>query len=114
MNRSTTRKLFAAIAAGLVSFGASAAGPAYTEWGSVTLLEGGWAVNSATAWHSAPLINPDGCSVTNAGYATSPADDGRNLFHTLLLSAFLNRKEATLLISGCVFNKPRIVAVRLR
>jgi hypothetical protein len=116
VNPLTTRKLLATIVVGLTSIGASANPPypPYTDWGSVTQLEGGWGVNSATAYHSAPLFNPDGCGITNAGYATSPDDAGSNLFHTLLLTSFLNRKQAALVISGCVFGKPRIVGVRLR
>jgi hypothetical protein len=39
---------------------------------------------------------------------------GHSLFHTLLLSAFLNRKEVSLLIDGCVFSKPRIIAAKIR
>ena len=89
------------------------AGPQYTAWGSVQELEGGWGEDTMAVRHSAPLVNPGGCSVTNAGYATNPADAGHSLFHTLVLSAFLNRKEVSLLISGCAYNKPRIIAVKV-
>ena len=41
-------------------------------------------------------------------------DPGRSLFHTVALAAFLNRKEVQLLISGCVFDKPKIIAVGIR
>jgi hypothetical protein len=87
--------------------------PQYTQWGSVQELEGGWTLDAMAVRHSAPLVNPDRCSVTNAGYATNPADAGHSLFHTLLLSAFLNRKEVSLLVSGCAFDKPRVVAVKI-
>ena len=50
----------------------------------------------------------------NGGYATNPADPGHSLFHTPLLSGFLNRKEVALLISGCAYGKPRVIAVKLR
>lgn len=89
------------------------AAPQYSQWGSVQELEGGWAQDTMAVRHSAPMVNPDGCAVTNAGYATDPADPGHSLFHTLLLSAFLNRKEVALLISGCAFSKPRIIAVKI-
>jgi hypothetical protein len=92
---------------------AAQAAPQYSQWGSVQELEAGWALDTIAVRHSAPMVNPDGCAVTNAGYATDPADPGHSLFHTLLLSAFLNRKEVALLISGCVFGKPRILSVRL-
>ena len=60
------------------------------------------------------LVNPGGCSVTAFGYATDPADPGHNLFHTMALAAFLNRKEVALTISGCAFNKPKIIGVTVR
>src|SRR5829696_5376523 len=91
----------------------TAVAPQYTQWGSVQELEGGWGVDAMSVRHSAPLVNPDGCSVTTAGYATNPADTGHSVFHTLLLSTFLNRKEVSLLVSGCVFDKPRIISVKV-
>ena len=87
--------------------------PQYTQWGSVQELEAGWVLDSMAVRHSAPMMNPDGCATTNAGYATNPADAGHSLFHTLLLSAFLNRKEVSLLISGCAYSKPRVIAVKI-
>lgn len=93
---------------------AAAQAPTYTDWGSIRELEAGWAEDTMTVIHSGAQINPDGCTVTNAGYATNPADAGHSLFHTMLMSAFLNRKEVSLLIDGCAWNKPRIIAVRIR
>lgn len=90
------------------------AAPQPTGWGAVGEIEGGWAVNAMSVQHASPLVNPAGCSVTNAGYATNPSDTGASLFHTLLLSALLNRVDVRLLIDGCAFNKPRIIAVTLR
>ena len=111
--RATIRSLAGAAIAACLSTAAFAA-PVYTDWGSVVSLEGGWAQNTVSLFHSAPLVNPDNCPVTNAGYATSPEDTGADLFHTLLLSGFMNRKETAVLISGCVFSKPRIIAVSVR
>lgn len=112
------KKLSACRAAALLAAAVVAAptwaAMAYTDWGSVTSLEGGWTVDSMSVAHSAPLVNPDFCSVTNAGYATNPADSGHSLFHTMLLGAFLNRKETRMLISGCAFNKPRVISVHIR
>ncbi|WP_164001769.1 hypothetical protein [Pyxidicoccus caerfyrddinensis] len=85
----------------------------YSNWGSVQELEAGWGQDTMSVRHSAPMVNPGGCSITNAGYATNPADTGHSLFHTLLLSAFLNRKEVSILVSGCVYGKPRIIAVKI-
>lgn len=105
-------------AVGLIAIAAfqsfpAVAAQAYSGWGSVQELEAGWVIDSLAVRQSAPLVNPDSCTVTNAGYATNPADAGHSLFHTLLLSAFLNRKEVALLISGCAFDKPRIIAVKV-
>ncbi|MEO8259663.1 MAG: hypothetical protein ABI868_20120 [Acidobacteriota bacterium] len=90
------------------------AGTQYTAWGSVQDLEAGWGDDAMSIRHSAALVNPGACPVTAGGYATNPADAGHSLFHTLLLSGFLNRKEVALLISGCVYGKPRVIAVKLR
>lgn len=86
----------------------------YTAWGSVQDLEAGWGDDAMSVRHSGALVNPGACPVTNGGYATTPADPGHSLFHTLLLSGFLNRKEVALLISGCAYGKPRVIAVKLR
>jgi hypothetical protein len=92
----------------------ASAAPSYTEWGSVKVLSAGWVQDTMSVTHSAPVVNPSGCSVTNAGYATNPEDPGHSLFHTMLMAAFLNRKEVQLLIEGCVYNKPRIIGVNVR
>ena len=107
----------AVVAAGLAlasATPASAQAMARTEFGSVTMMEAGWAEDTMAVYHSAPMVNPSGCAVTNAGYATNPNDPGHSLFHTLILSAFLNRKEIAFLISDCVYGKPRILSVTLR
>jgi len=89
----------------------------WTDWGSIVWLEAGWELDTIAVGHSAPrMVNPDNCPVAapGAGYATNPADAGHSLFHTVALSAFLNKKEVRLLISKCVFNKPRIIAIQIR
>ena len=113
-----TRLLVAAVvicsaaSASVVHIAAQAA-TQYTAWGSVQELEAGWGEDTMSVRHSAPVVNPGACPITTAGYASSPADTGHSLYHTLLLSGFLNRKEVSLLISGCVYGKPRIIAVKL-
>jgi hypothetical protein len=100
-------------AGGLMLAGPAAAQTA-TEWGAVQQIEAGWAEDTMAVWHSAPIVNPDGCRVTSAGYATSPADAGHSLFHTVIMSAWLNRKEVMLRVAGCVYDKPRILSVSVR
>lgn len=118
MTSSARRLIPAALVLGLglsaLAASEACAAPQYTDWGSIQELEGGWGQDTMSVRHSARVVNPDGCRVATAGYATNPADTGHSLFHTLLLSAFLNRKEVSLLISGCVYDKPRIIAVKVR
>lgn len=103
-----------AIVAAAVLFGEVAqAAETWSDWGSVKGIEAGWVLDTIAVYHSATMVN-DGCRVTTGGYATNPADPGHNLFHTVTLSAFLNRKEVHFLISGCAFDKPRIIGVGIR
>jgi hypothetical protein len=85
-----------------------------TEFGAVTYLETGWAQDTMAIRHSATLVNPDNCRVTNAGYVTDPADPGHSLHHTVALAAFLNHKEVVLVVKGCVFEKPKVIGVGVK
>jgi hypothetical protein len=93
---------------------ADAQSPQYAAWGSITSLEAGWTNDILTIRHSAPLVNPGNCRITNAGYATNPADAGHNLFHTIALAAFLNKKEVTVLVHECFADKPRVIGISVR
>ena len=97
-----------------VANGAQAAGETWTAWGVITQLEAGWGADVMSVAHSAPIVNPGGCSVTTYGYATAPDDPGHSLYHTVALTAFMNKKEVALLIAGCAYNKPKIIAVKIR
>jgi hypothetical protein len=114
MSKSRRRAIILGVLATAAAGPAWAQSPQWTDWGSVRELEAGWSQDTVAVYHSAAIKNPDGCAVTNAGYATNPADPGHSLFHTVLLSAFMNRKEVHILLSGCVFDKPRIIAVGTR
>lgn len=106
----------AALLATLMAAPAARAGDhTYTASGAVNAIEAGWAADTMAVFHNAAFVNPAGCAVTNAGYATLPTDTGRDLYHTLLLSALLNGKRVQMLIHGtaCAFGKPRVIAVRL-
>ena len=102
------------IGAAFVFASGSCVAQSWSGFGSIKYIEAGWSQDTMAVYHSAPTVNPNGCRVTSAGYATDPADPGRSLFHTVALAAFLNRKEVQLLISGCVFDKPKIIAVGIR
>lgn len=104
------------IAAGLgfAAWQALAAAPADSGWGALLQLEGSASANTMALSHARPLVNPDACPLADAGYATGAGDPGANLMHTLLLSALLNRKEVNLRVSGCAFDKPRVISVTVR
>jgi hypothetical protein len=91
---------------------AQAQEPTYTKRGTITTIEAGWREETMAVWHSAAMINTP-CTVKNYGYATDPADSGRTLFHTVILNAFLNKREVQLVVSGCVFGKPKIIGVKV-
>ena len=98
--------------------------PNWTELGSITKLEAGWGADTLSIYHSAPFRNSfepspatggaKACSVTGAGYATDPNDTGHSLYHTLAMEAFLNKKKVRLLLKGCIYNKPKVVAIEIR
>jgi hypothetical protein len=93
----------------------NATNPLWTQWGTITSIESGWVADSMSLRHSvAAMTNPANCTVLNGGYATNPADPGHNLFHTLALSAFLNKKEVAFLVHECYAGKPRIIDVAVR
>lgn len=98
----------------MIAKGAQAAGEARTGFGLITWIEAGWSEDTMAVGHSAPLVNPSACPVTNGGYATDPHDAGHSLFHTVALSAFMNKKSVALLILGCAYGKPKIISVSIR
>ena len=53
------------------------------------------------------------CKNTQGGYALDPKDTGVKLNESVLLSAFMAGRKVRLTVSGCVFNKPRIISVML-
>ncbi len=85
-----------------------------TDWGNITWLEVGWTEDSMSIQHSAPnFVNPNHCPVEGS-YATDPKDPGHSLFHTVALSAFMNKKQVSLLVLGCAYGKPKIIAIGVR
>lgn len=86
----------------------------WSDWGLINSIEAGWVEDTIAVWHAAPMVNPSGCEVTGGGYATNPNDPGHKLFHSVALAAFLSGKEVHMLISDCIYSKPRIIAIGLR
>lgn len=102
----------------LGSNAARGAGEVWTDVGMITWMEAGWSQDTMAVGHTAQLKNPANCSVANFGYATDPADPGHSLFHTVALSAFMNKRHVQFLLAGegekgCIFNKPKIIAVKV-
>jgi hypothetical protein len=91
-----------------------AADPVFTEWGTVVTLQAGWTIDRMLVFHSAPMKNPDNCSLITNGYIIDENASGHKTFYAMLLGALLNRRETALVISGCFENRPRIISVSIR
>ena len=101
----------AALAIGgfLIAAPASAA-PTTVPAAPITGLGGGWSENVLRARLDAPFVNPQGCSATD-GYITDPTMSGSNLFHSMLMSAYMANKPVSLIVDGCYLDRPRIISV---
>jgi hypothetical protein len=53
------------------------------------------------------------CSTQDAGYALDPQDLGVKVHEAALLGAYLSGQKVRLLLQGCSFHKPKIIAVGL-
>ena len=94
---------------------AQAQSPVTTGWGLITQLGGGWSANQVSVFHSAPILNPGGCPLAKNGYySTDPTDPGANLYHTMILSAFMNKREIVFVIAGCNASVPKIIGLLIR
>jgi len=91
-----------------------AAEAVFSDWGKVVTLQAGWTVDRMLVFHSAPMKNPDNCSLITNGYIIDESAPGHKTFYALLLGALLNGKETALVISGCFENRPQIVSVSIR
>jgi hypothetical protein len=90
----------------------SARADVWTDWGNVSEISSGWAQDSMAVTTTAIPPNT-GCPVTNV-YATDPADPGHDLYHATLMTAFAMNRQVQILLHGCVYQKPRIIAVSIR
>ncbi|CCV09885.1 hypothetical protein [Mesorhizobium sp. STM 4661] len=91
------------------------AAPQWTEWGQITSIEAGWVADAASLRHSSTtMVNPSACPTIDYGYMTNPDDAGHSWFHTIALSAFLNRKQVAFLVDGCYADKPRIISIKIQ
>ena len=73
-------------------------------------LAGGWNDNLMRIRLDGPFVNPQGCPMTD-GSVTDPSQSGADLFHSMLLSAYMANKPVSLTIDGCLVDRPRIISV---
>lgn len=87
------------------------AAPTSTGDGYITYMEGGWVgASMRVQLSSGNITNPGTCTVLD-GYSTDVADQGNQLFTSMLLSAYLANRKVRLTIDGCSSNRPRIIGV---
>ena len=86
----------------------------FTPWGKIVALQSGWVIDRTLVFHDVSgMTNPDGCPLETNGYILNETHVGRNLFNTMLLSAFLNGREVAMVISGCYQDRPQVVSVAI-
>jgi hypothetical protein len=69
-------------------------------------------INSGTTTLTLTAVNRVPCANAAAEeYALDPKDSSLKLNESVLLSAYLAGKKVRLTLDGCVFDKPRIIAV---
>ena len=93
------------------------AAPQFTPWARVVSLQAGWVVDQMLVFLDTPsgaVTNPDGCPLKTNGYTTNPAHAGHDMFHTMLVSAFISGRQVAMVISGCWSDRPQIVSVAIK
>ncbi|PXA86985.1 hypothetical protein DMC25_13165 [Caulobacter sp. D4A] len=106
------RLVAATLAATAAISGQALATPSETPTSQITFYGGGWTdaivrVQLATAFH-----NPDGCPVTD-GYIVDPAIGGAQMFASILLTAFTTNQPVRLVVDGCSYSRPKIIAINM-
>jgi hypothetical protein len=113
LKRTMMKRLFPLVCSLVLWVPSAFAVDAYSDWGYITWLSTGWYEDTMSVITTAPLANLN-CPVTDAGYATNPSDPGHQLHHAALLGAYYNHKRVQILVDGCVYDKPRILAVNVQ
>ena len=81
-----------------------------TGTGNITRLSGGWVNANLRVQTGFPWTNPESCPYSD-GYIVDPADSGHELLSSMLLSAFMSRRQVQLTMDGCSQGRPRIIGV---
>jgi hypothetical protein len=107
------RVLFAVAFGAVVQSGIAAADQAVSQVGRIRSFETGWAVDSIAVTLDVPTVNPTNpsCQTTDAGYALDPNDPGVRVHEAAIMGAYFGGKRVFIRVDGCVFGKPRIIAV---
>ncbi len=111
------RVLFFALAFGaLVQSGIAAADQAVSQVGHIISFETGWVLDTISVTLDVPTVNPTNpsCQTTAAGYALDPKDPGVKVHEAAIMGAFFGGKRVFIRVDGCVFGKPRIIAVSVQ
>ena len=112
--------LASAIAFGaLVQSGVAIAAQAVSDWGHILWFETGWAADTMAVMLDVPQVNPTDstgakCPITNAGYALDPQDPGVKVHEAAIMGAYFAGKRVRIRADGCVFQKPRVIAVAVQ
>ena len=93
--------------------GIAAADQAVSQVGHVTSFETGWSQNTMSVNLDVPMVNPTNpsCPTATAGYALDPNDPGVKVHQAAIMGAYFSGKRVFIRVDGCIFTKPRIIAV---
>jgi hypothetical protein len=114
------RSLAFVIAVGaVIQSGVAVSAQAVSDWGHILWFETGWAVDSMSVMLDVPQVDPTDatgakCPITNAGYALDPQDPGLKAHEAAIMGAYFAGKRVRIRADGCVFQKPRIIAVAVQ
>lgn len=94
-------------------FANSATAATNTPVGRITELHGGWYEPNLQIFLDIPQVNPDNCS-NPSGYII-PANLVANAQLTsLALTAYSLKHRVSLVVEGCIYETPRVIAVHIK
>lgn len=89
---------------------------AVSEWGRILWFETGWSADTMAVMLNVETVNPTNpsCNVLDAGYALDPQDPGVRVHQAAIMGAFFSGKQVRIRAEGCVYGKPKIIAVAVK
>lgn len=105
--------IFAVAVSIIFQAGLAAADQAVSQWGHILWFETGWRADTMAVALDVPTVNPanPSCAVTTAGYALDPQDPGVKVHEAAIMGVYFSGKKVRIRVDGCVFDKPRVIAV---